>query len=141
MIKLKELMTEIAYKWSTAHHQGSVPDEVIDAGHKIIAIANRDDPDTHPEFWMVITQRPQLGMRAMDSHLVNKDVWYIDKPGKHEEGRYWILSFNNTDKHWQICYVKDGALYQRYTVKNESSLNALINGWVKNIGMMPDFPT
>ena len=73
MIKLKQLIKEGTYQWSTSH-LGKVPDEVIDAVHKIIAVVERDTKDEHPEYWASITNQPPFS-----THLVKSqnDVWHI----------------------------------------------------------------
>jgi hypothetical protein len=131
MIKLKDLITEATFKWSTAHHKRSVPDDVINMGHQLIATSQKDDPDTHPEFWMTITQRPFLGTHLMDSHDVRNDVWYIDKPGQHNNSRYWILAFHENTKKWYSVYIKNGEITQRLPVANDASLTYVIDNWGK----------
>ena len=129
----KSALQEALFKWSTAHHKGKVPDEVINMGHEIIGVAQKDDPDTHPEFWMNITQRPNLGIHAMDPHQVRQDVWYIEKPGQHEKGRYWILSFHENTKKWFINYVKDGEIHRQAPLENDAAVKYIANKWVKGI--------
>ena len=109
MIKLKDLLSEISYKWRSA---GREPEELIDAIHKIVQAVDRDGKI--PENWISVSK--------------NGSKWGIFRPHGYlqVDDSNFALVFDERDKSWSIMWLP-GKKMQKI---NKFYLEAILTGWI-----------